>query len=235
MNDAVRRAGARENILNRLSVAPPGRTPPAPAFVPPPSMNGDPYGRFCELLTANRAEVMETTQADWPRAALDWLAAAGCRKVAVGARTPEGRALIEAAGAGENAGEDAAGKTNDPVLIPYDRDVEDFKNDLVREIDAGVTGARAAIASTGSLVLWPGPDEPRLLSLLPPAHLVVVAKSALRATLAEVMEEQGWARNGMPTNVVLVSGPSKTADIAQILAFGVHGPKRLAVLTVTDR
>lgn len=214
-------AAARAAILGRLSAAPPGRVPAAPAYVPPPPMGEGPYQRFCELLVANRAEVVETTQADWPRAAFDWLKTAGCRNALVGAQTPEGRALAAAAAA------------DDPALIAYDQDVETFKPALVRDIDAGVTGSRAAIAATGSLVLWPGPNEPRLLSLLPPNHLVVVAKSALRVTLAEVMREQGWAA-AMPTNVVVVSGPSKTADIAQILAFGVHGPKRLAVLVLAD-
>lgn len=214
-------AAARAAILGRLSAAPPGHVPAVPAYVPPPPMGEGPYQRFCELLTANRAEVVETTQADWPRAAFDWLKAAGCRNVAIGPQTPEGAALAAAVADG------------DPALIPYDQDAETFKPALVRDIDAGVTGARAAVAATGSLVLWPGPDEPRLLSLLPPNHLVVVAKSALRPTLAEVMKEQGWAA-AMPTNVVVVSGPSKTADIAQILAFGVHGPKRLAVLVLTD-
>ncbi|MGD8446415.1 MAG: LUD domain-containing protein [Desulfobacterales bacterium] len=38
----------------------------------------------------------------------------------------------------------------------------------------------------------------------------------------------------MPTNIVLVSGPSKTADIEMTLAFGVHGPKELIVLIVED-
>jgi L-lactate dehydrogenase complex protein LldG len=215
-------AKARAGILARLTVAPPGRVPAPPAVVPPPPMGDGPYQRFCELLTANRAEVVETTRADWPRAALDWLKAAGCRNALLGPQTPVGKELW------------AAAYDSDPLIIPYDAAIETFKPALVRDIDAGVTGVRAAVAATGSLVLWPGPDEPRLMSLLPPVHLAVVFKSTLRTTLAEVIREQGWAENGMPTNVVVVSGPSKTADIAQILAFGVHGPKRLAVLVVTD-
>ena len=46
------------------------------------------------------------------------------------------------------------------------------------------------------------------------------------------MHAQGWAQ-GMPTNALLISGPSKSADIAQVLAYGVHGPRSLLVLIVT--
>jgi len=49
--------------------------------------------------------------------------------------------------------------------------------------------------------------------------------------LSGLIRAQGWAER-MPTNVVLVSGPSKTADIEQTLAYGVHGPKELIVLVV---
>jgi L-lactate dehydrogenase complex protein LldG len=38
----------------------------------------------------------------------------------------------------------------------------------------------------------------------------------------------------IPTNVLLISGPSKTADIELTLAFGVHGPKELIILIVKD-
>jgi L-lactate dehydrogenase complex protein LldG len=36
----------------------------------------------------------------------------------------------------------------------------------------------------------------------------------------------------MPTNALLISGPSKTADIEQTLAFGIHGPKQLITLLI---
>ena len=47
------------------------------------------------------------------------------------------------------------------------------------------------------------------------------------------MQKENWPAR-MPTNIVLVSGPSKTADIEMTLAFGVHGPKELIVLIVDD-
>ena len=43
------------------------------------------------------------------------------------------------------------------------------------------------------------------------------------------MSVERWAA-GMPTNVVVISGPSKTADIQQVLAYGAHGPREVIVL-----
>ncbi|WP_282184189.1 lactate utilization protein [Azospirillum sp. Sh1] len=121
--------------------------------------------------------------------------------------------------------------TPTPTLIPYDRPLEDLKPQLFESIEAGLTTTRGAIAETGSLILWPTADEPRTLSLVPHIHVALLRADALFDTFLQAMREQGWA-DAMPTNVLLVSGPSKTADIEQTLAYGVHGPKRLVVLVV---
>jgi L-lactate dehydrogenase complex protein LldG len=47
------------------------------------------------------------------------------------------------------------------------------------------------------------------------------------------MQVEGW-QQGLPTNALLVSGPSKTADIQQTLAYGAHGPKELVVLLIEE-
>ena len=85
------------------------------------------------------------------------------------------------------------------------------------------------IAETGTLVLWPTPEEPRLLSLVPPIHVALVDFGRIASTLHELMHAEQWAA-GMPTNALLLSGPSKSADIEQTLTYGVHGPARLVVL-----
>lgn len=77
----------------------------------------------------------------------------------------------------------------------------------------------------------PAVDEPRSLSLVPPCHIVLVHENTLYNDLASIMAEQGW-QNTMPTNLVLVSGPSKTADIQQTLAYGAHGPRQLFVILI---
>lgn len=108
--------------------------------------------------------------------------------------------------------------------------IENFKHTLFHDVDAGLTCCHAALAETGSLVLIPTPEEPRLLSLVPPIHIVVLHAQQLYDNLASWIEQQ--APQPMPTNLLLITGPSKSADIEQVLAYGVHGPRQLVVLLV---
>ncbi|USD67212.1 lactate utilization protein C [Vibrio sp. SCSIO 43136] len=115
----------------------------------------------------------------------------------------------------------------------FNQTLEEFKSQLFFEIDAGITHSVGGIVDTGAIALWPSQNEPRSLSLVPPCHIVLVKRSSLHANFAGLMAAQNW-RSQMPTNIVLVSGPSKTADIQQTLAYGAHGPKKLIVLIIDD-
>ena len=115
----------------------------------------------------------------------------------------------------------------------YDSRIEDWKEEMFHDIPASLTIARSAIAETGTLVLWPDAHEPRLMSLVPPVHIVLLNASTIHNTFYEAMTAEGWA-DGLPTNALLISGPSKTADIQVTLAYGAHGPKELVVLLIGD-
>ncbi|MDW6094474.1 LutC/YkgG family protein [Vibrio rhizosphaerae] len=119
------------------------------------------------------------------------------------------------------------------LITEYQQTIEQWKDDLFTTIDVGLTDARAGIADTGALVLWPDNHQPRTLSLVPPCHVAVIRQSTLFNSFSELMIAQQWHQQ-MPTNVVLVSGPSKTADIQQTLAYGAHGPRELIVIVVVD-
>lgn len=112
-----------------------------------------------------------------------------------------------------------------PPLVPYAEDVEQFKEKLF-EIDAAITSVRGGVAETGALILWPDNHEPRLMSLVPTVHIAVLDADKIHNTFLDAMTAERW-RDGMPTNALLISGPSKTADIELTLTFGVHGPKEL--------
>jgi L-lactate dehydrogenase complex protein LldG len=117
-----------------------------------------------------------------------------------------------------------------PELVEYEQPIEESK-DLLFGIDAAITTTRGGIAETGSLILWTTPDEPRLMSLIPPIHIAVLHAETIYNTFWEVVNTEQW-NSGMPTNALLISGPSKTADIEQTMVYGVHGCKELVVLLI---
>ena len=60
-----------------------------------------------------------------------------------------------------------------PELVNYDESIESMKQRIF-SIDASITETLGGIAETGSLILWPSREEPRLMSLVPPIHLAVL-------------------------------------------------------------
>lgn len=93
----------------------------------------------------------------------------------------------------------------------------------------GITGAEAALSDTGSLVLVSGPGRGRLASLLPPVHIAIVERAKILRSLPDLLlERPEVATSG--SNVVCITGPSRTADIEHTLSRGVHGPKEVHVI-----
>ena len=122
---------------------------------------------------------------------------------------------------------------NEIEVLKYDDPYESWSEKLFNETDASITTTIGAIAQSGSIVLHPTPEEPRLMSLVPDIHIALVYEDTIYETFNQIITNQYWAKN-MPTNALLISGPSKTADIEQVLAYGVHGPKELIVLILTS-
>ncbi|MCG6966833.1 MAG: lactate utilization protein [Chromatiaceae bacterium] len=207
---------ARANILTRLRANRPQTVPTPPVYAKP--LGWDRARRIDEFSTrmqAVRGEVHRVGDGDW----VGWI---NRELLARGLR----RALL---GHGAIADAFAAGAADGFEITRYDRPIEDWKNALFHDVDFAITGARAALAESGSLVLWPSAQEPRLMSLVPPLHVALLDADQLFENFAELIDKQGWS-GGMPTNALLISGPSKTADIEQTLAYGIHGPKELITL-----
>lgn len=97
----------------------------------------------------------------------------------------------------------------------------------------GITSASYALADTGSLVMLSSVEEARLVSLLPPIHLAVVPVSKLLTGLDELFTFIPRPKE-LSSSMVLITGPSRTADIEQILVRGVHGPGELHVVILAD-
>ncbi|MBK9179123.1 MAG: LUD domain-containing protein [Acidimicrobiales bacterium] len=94
--------------------------------------------------------------------------------------------------------------------------------------DLGVTSAVAAIAATGSIVLDSARAGGRTLWLLPPTHLAVLPVDRLVATPGDVLRRLG-TQGPLSANLCVVTGPSRSGDIEQIIVEGVHGPTAVHV------
>jgi L-lactate dehydrogenase complex protein LldG len=213
----------RDRILARLRNAPRPEVP-RPSSVPPPTdapARGERAARLKSRMEAVRAEVHLVPSEAWLDRLKEILAVRKVATLLYAPQTAIGEALRHAWDT------DAAGS---PELVAYAGPVETFKERLFT-LDAAVTSAAGAVADTGALILRPTAEEPRLMSLVPPIHIAVLRAEEIFASLADAMRAGNWPAD-MPTNMLLISGPSKTADIELILAFGVHGPKELIVLIV---
>jgi L-lactate dehydrogenase complex protein LldF len=97
-------------------------------------------------------------------------------------------------------------------------------------IPAGLTGALAAAAETGTLVLPGGAGRSPQASLLPEIHLALLPSASIHASLVDVLKLDEIKT---ASSIALISGPSRTADIEMTLTIGVHGPKEVHVFCWT--
>lgn len=106
--------------------------------------------------------------------------------------------------------------------------------------DIGITSCTWALAETGSLVMAHEFANERVASLVPPVYLAIVSKEQIVADLFDVFDRLGerFARRAdgsWPSNVTLITGPSKTGDIESKLVVGVHGPGKWHVIVVDEK
>jgi L-lactate dehydrogenase complex protein LldG len=97
----------------------------------------------------------------------------------------------------------------------------------------GVTSAIAAIAATGSVVIDARRAGSRGASLLPTVHLCVLPADRIVATPGDILRSLAGHPEVLPSNLVFISGPSRTGDIEQLITLGVHGPIAVHVV-LTD-
>ena len=212
---------ARQKILARLRHAPrPDISGMDPGAVESPAWDPEErIRRFTERMTAVRAEIIETTEAGWIETLKSVCVQKQLGNLLYSPATERGVRI----------------RQQPPLekLLTCEQEIEDWKSELFHTIDAAVTTTLGGIAETGTLILWPDKNEPRMMSLVPPIHIAILESGKLFNTFAEAVATMQWAGR-MPTNALLISGPSKSADIEQTLAYGVHGPKELVILLIRE-
>ena len=221
---------AKQNILAKLRNSLTGTTPVADNFdvglltAPYTYTPEQRIPQLRKLMEAVHTEIHLTCDEQWPELLAQLVKDRQLPSLLIAPTTAHGQRVTQ----------HWANNPQLPTLKAYNRPIEEWKAELFRDTPASLTTTLGAIAATGSLILWPTREEPRLMSLVPPVHFALLKASEIRDNFYQVQQEFEWAQ-GMPTNALLVSGPSKTADIEQVLAYGAHGPKDLVVLILEDQ
>ena len=100
-------------------------------------------------------------------------------------------------------------------------------------VDVAVVQATAAVAQTGSVVVDSDANGGRALSLLAPRAIFVIDAANIVDTPADVLRSRDrWWPHGPPSQIVMITGPSRSADIEMTLTVGVHGPGVVHALIV---
>jgi len=214
---------ARNNILQRLRAANSSPiTKKTSNWQPPRLEKKERLIQFKKSLLAAHTKIIETTEESWAQELIKIATSKHLTQWLYSPLTESGIAFSK----------EITNQACDIQLTPYDQTVEAFKDQLFHQIEASFTEVQAGIAETGTLVVLPNKSEPRLMSLVPPVHVALFRESTLLSNFSELIKQEDWATKGLPSNALLISGPSKTADIQQTLAYGAHGPKTLIVLIV---
>lgn len=201
-------SAAREDILRRIAAI-----ERAPAPSPPRTYrrsgtldHEDRVSLFCERVTEYRAHVVRTDNP--PAAIAQACSARKVRRLGVPPGLPGGWR---------------------PVGVDVVED-EGLTTTALDALDGALTGCRAGIAETGTLVLAAGEHEGRrALSLVPDLHICVIAESQIIETVPEAIALLAHGKQPM----TFISGPSATSDIELSRVEGVHGPRNLVVVVAS--
>jgi L-lactate dehydrogenase complex protein LldG len=138
-------------------------------------------------------------------------------------------AWLQPAGIGDALRRD--GITMESCALPADAAGRAARLQALDPVLVGLTGAHAALADTGSVVVVSGPGRGRIASLLPPTHIAVVRADQFYPSLGPFLAANASIAE-VGANMVVITGPSRTGDIEGTLVLGVHGPGDLHVVLI---
>ena len=106
---------------------------------------------------------------------------------------------------------------------------------IINEAESAVTGCEYLIARTGSVMVSSAQGSGRRIFGHTPVHIIIGRTSQLVGELRDALAGIKGKYNEMPSQVSLITGPSRTADIEKTLVLGAHGPQELYVFLLNDQ
>ena len=215
-------------IRNALSDRPHAELPRPPVIWPQTGADTESMaGRFADEIAVVEGEFFRCGSAEEAQKQLQSIIKdVGCETIAAVDR-PLARELTSALDAETVAW--APTNTDIPQGNP-----QGWNPPAMERIELGLVSADYLLADTGSCVVECLNPQERMMCYLPPNCVVVAKREHLREHMPAAWKEiaQRTAQPDRRGEFVVITGPSRTADIEKILILGVHGPKRLFVILV---
>lgn len=113
--------------------------------------------------------------------------------------------------------------------ICFDKEIEDLRSEVFHS-DFSIINAKAGVSSHGVALVLSSKEQPRMLSLAPKLCIMLLKKEKVLRSLSEALNLVKKENEVLPSNILFIAGPSRTADIELITIFGVHGPQKVHII-----
>lgn len=102
--------------------------------------------------------------------------------------------------------------------------------DKVFNSDFSIINAHLGVSSHGVVCVTSTKEQPRMLSLVTPLCIVLLKKEKVVKSLVDALHQVKAEHEILPTNILFIAGPSRTADVELVTVFGVHGSTHVHVI-----
>jgi len=127
----------------------------------------------------------------------------------------------------------------EPTIVAIQKKARESLRHKFINAAVGISGANAALAESGTVMLVTNEGNAALVTTLPPVHISVFGIDKLVAGLDDAtamlkMLARSATGQRISTYVDFITGPSRSGDIEQSLTIGVHGPGEMHCVVIDN-
>ncbi|WP_291950458.1 lactate utilization protein C [Campylobacter sp.] len=113
--------------------------------------------------------------------------------------------------------------------VCFDKEIENLRAEVFHS-DFSIINARAGVSSHGVALVTSSKEQARMLSLAPMLCVILLKKENVVKSISEALNLVKRENEILPSNILFIAGPSRTADIELITVFGVHGSQKAHII-----